>query len=232
MVPRPEGTRRSPKVRVPGSHSRGVCEDEVAAREPALPGFTAGRLPRRTWGAVAWVWRRQEPTFPQTLWLPTSGLSLEGQFSSLQASDSIPPGADPPSVQRCLPGALAQRAARVGVVTRPGVTVPCPGAPGEDARVLPEGGLFPRFKGLPGAPERGLLIDALFSTSEIAPPGREPLPAFQGKGLVEMVAERLDVAHIPGFRRPMPEAGISGFPPQPPDLGDDERDRAPGLPWG
>ena len=42
----------------------------------------------------------------------------------MQASDGVPPGAHPPSVQRCLLGVLAQRAARVGVVACPGVAVP------------------------------------------------------------------------------------------------------------
>ena len=158
MAPCPESARRPPKVWILGPHSRGVGEDELLARELALPWFAAVRLLWKSWGAVARGWRRQEPALPQTPWLPIRGLPLGGQLPAMQAPEGVPSGTHPPPVQCGLPGVLAQGAARVGVVTRPGVTVPGPGAPGEDARVFAEGGVLPRSKGCSGAPEGGLLV--------------------------------------------------------------------------
>ena len=164
--------------------------------------------------------------------MPVRGFPQEGQLPAFRASEDVPPRAYPPPVEGGLPDALAQRAARVNVETRPGVAVPGPGTPGEDTRVFPEGGVLLRVEGPPGLPEGSLLINALFGPSEIASPGRQPLPAVQGKGLVEVATERLDVTHVLGFRCLVPKAGVGGVPPHLPDLGNDERDRAPGLSWG
>ena len=173
VVSRPEGARRPPKIGVPGAHRRSVGVDEVRPRELALRWPAAIHFCRGSGGAIVGGWSRHEPTFPQAPWLPVRGLPQKGQLSAFRAPEDIPPRAYPPPVQRGLPGVLAQGAARVDVETRPGVAVPGPGSPGEDTRVLPEGGVLFRVKGLPGPPEGSLLIYAVFGPSEVAPPERE-----------------------------------------------------------